>query len=369
MKKIYLGLLIIFALSAVPAMAAPAAPAKTAWKPATPAGYSPITWAAAPGIASFYKAPADNGAIDFLTRIYLPQNQINFILSTSTPLDIGSNDPSFSSGTATSGLPVIAPANAAATDIGAFQNLSFRRLVAETAKAIDPSIKFLWDVSFFNMKSPFTDLSMATKYTIGTSTFISSGSRSIPDLALARRMLIINNKIGTSSIKDFDSAVFTNPKSGDQAVEGFAPTIAKSDTAGGGAARLFLGVSNNGQELVIYCSQLATVKEASDALAAAGVSIDHQLEADGGGSASCGYNLPGQFFVEPSRSLPLLMGAKTIVARGVVTAKTMNVRSGPGTKYPIVTHLTKGAAIQALEDKNGWYRIGPGEWAIKTLIK
>lgn len=111
------------------------------------------------------------------------------------------------------------------------------------------------------------------------------------------------------------------------------------------------------------------MKEASNALAAAGASIDRQLEADGGGSASCGYNLPGQFFVEPTRSVPLLMGAKTIIARGTITTKDTNVRSGPGTKYSIIVKLPKGAAIQAFEEKNGWYRIGDGRWVIKTLIK
>ena len=109
--------------------------------------------------------------------------------------------------------------------------------------------------------------------------------------------------------------------------------------------------------------------EASNALVAAGVPVSQQLQADGGGSAACGYNLPGQFFVEPTRMLPLLMGAVTIVARGTATTNGLNVRKGPATKYSIIRKLNKGAPIVALEEKNGWYRIGPGEWVIKTLIK
>jgi rhodanese-related sulfurtransferase len=361
MKKIYLSLLILFALSAIPAMAA-TAPAKAAWKPILPKGYSPITWAGAPGVASFYQAPADNGAIDYLTRIYLPQNQINFIASTNTPANL-SNPIASSSQLLPSGL------TASPADISNFPNLSFKRLGAEAAKTLDSSIKFLWDAPFFNMHFPYSDLSMGVKYTIGTTTIISSGSRSVPDMALARRMLVINNQKGTALIKDFDSTIFTDSKSGDQAIEGFSPAVAKSDSASGAASRLFLGVSADGKELVVYCSQAATVKEASDALVLAGVSIDHQLEADGGGSAACGYNMPGQYFVEPTRSLPLLMGARTILARGTVTTQTINVRKGPGTKYPIVVKLIKGASIQALEEKNGWYRIGAGEWILKTLIK
>jgi Bacterial SH3 domain. len=119
----------------------------------------------------------------------------------------------------------------------------------------------------------------------------------------------------------------------------------------------------------VYCSQSATVKEASDALIAAGVASEKILEADGGASATCGYNLPGQFFVEPTRTLPLLMGAKNIIMRGKITSTTANVRSGPGTKYPIVAKLAKNDAITALGELSGWYRIGDGRWVIKTLIK
>ena len=355
MKKIYLALLIILALSAAAPALAATAPAKKVWKPIAPKGYAPITWASAPGIASFYRAAADNGALDFVTRIYLPQNQINFILSTSSPKIL------YSASTST--------ASTSGGDMTNFPNLSFKRLAAETAKIIDPAIKFLWDASFFNMKSPFSDLSMAAKYSVGTTTTISSGSRSVPDMALPRKMLLINNQTGRASIKDFDSSAFTSPKSGDQALEGFSPAVAKSDSAGGLASRLFLGVDTTNQELIIYCSQAATVNEASNALIAAGVPLANQLEADGGASAACGYNLPGQYFVEPTRSLPILMGAKTILARGTANAKTVNVRSGPGTKFPIVTHLTKGAPIIIYEEKSGWVRIGDKQWVIKTLIK
>jgi rhodanese-related sulfurtransferase len=356
MKKIYFCLVLALALTAAAPVWAATAPAKKVWKPIAPKGYAPITWASAPGIASFYQPPTDSGAIDFLTRIYLPQNQINFILATSSPKILNSTSTAIATGTS-------------GGDITNFPNLSFKRLAAETAKIIDPAIKFLWDVSFFNMKNNFSDLSMAAKYSVGTTTIISSGSRSVPDMALPRKMLLINNQTGRASIKDFDSSAFTSPKSGDQALEGFSPAVAKSDSAGGMASRLFLGVDTTNQELIIYCSQAATVNEASNALIAAGVPLDNQLEADGGASAACGYNLPGQYFVEPTRSLPILMGAKTILARGTANAKTVNVRSGPGTKYPIVAHLAKGAAIIAYGESNGWYRIGDGQWAIKTLIK
>ena len=356
MKKIYFGIAIILALSATPALGAAkkiVAPPKPAYKAVAPDGYTAITWTKAPGIASFFKAPLDNGAIDFLTRIYLPQNKIDFIASTNPPAN----------------QAAITDPGVASPDLSSFPNLSFTRLGAEAAKAVDTSIKFLWDAPFFNLGPVASDLSMAVKYTVGATTTISSGTRSVSDMALPRRMLTIDNKSGKATIADFDPAVFADNKSSDQALEGFAPAVVKTDGPGAGASRLFLGVSNDGQELMVYCSQLATVNEASAALTAAGAPPDHQLEADGGGSAACGYNLPGQFFVEPTRTLPLLMGAKTILLRGKVSGSTLNVRSGPSTKYPILTQLIKGAPIQVFGELNGWYRIGDGQWAIKTLIK
>ena len=143
MKKIYFSLMIVLVLTAaLPALAA-TAPAKKVWQPIAPKGYAPITWASAPGIASFYRAAADNGALDFVTRIYLPQNQINFILSTSSPKILNSASTS-----------TAITANTFGGDMTNFSNLSFKRLAAETAKIIDPAIKFLWDVSFLTVARP-----------------------------------------------------------------------------------------------------------------------------------------------------------------------------------------------------------------------
>jgi uncharacterized protein YgiM (DUF1202 family) len=354
MKKLYLSLLLLCLLSATPVLAATKSttPAKAIWKPQTPKSYTQITWAKAPGIASFFRTPEDSGTLDYITRIYLPQNQIGFIVSTSTPIDL-----TLTASTSTS------------TSTTELHNFSFERLGAEKTKALNPAVKFLWDAPFFNMKPLFSDLSMATKYSVDATTTISSGSRSVPDMSLARRMLLINNKTGTASIKDFDLDIFTDNKTSDQALEGFAPTVYKSDNTNAAASRLFLGVSKDGRELVVYCSQLATTDEASNALVLAGIPLENQLQADGGGSASCGYNLPGQFFVEPTRNLPMMMGAETILARGVITAKTANLRNGPTSKNKLVGQLAKGAPIRIFEEKNGWCRISKNEWLLKSLIK
>ncbi len=361
MKKYYLGLITLFFLSVAPVSAATVAKV-VVYKPITPVAYTPITWAKAPGINSYFRAPEGSGAIDFITRIYLPQNQINFVTATATPIN--------QTITVVDTETTVAPdSNTSSNDIGSYPSLAFKRLGAETAKNLTPNTKFLWDAPFFNMQPEFTDLSMALKYTNGTSTTITGGVRSLADLAHPRKMLVVNNQTGQATIKDFDSEYFINSTNGDLAIEGFAPTVAKSDNASGAASRLFVGVSSDGKELMVYCSQLATVGEASAALENAGASIDNQIQVDGGGSAACGYNLPGQYFVEPTRTLPLLMGAETILLRGNITLSNTKVRNGATAKSPIIKQLAKGVAVRVYEEKSGYYRISDKQWVLKTAVK
>lgn len=348
--------------------------AAAAWKPIAPEGYTLITWAKAPGIATFFKAPSGNGSIDFITRIYLPQNQIDFVASSTKPADWGITHPLFASEETARDIVTSTTDGTVATTTeqstaGFYHNFAFERIVAEASKSLVSGVQFLWNAPYFNIMNHITDLSMALKYTSGTTTLISTGSRPENDMAEGRRMLIVNNKKGIATISDFDEVAFVSSSLGDIGFEGFDPAVAKMDTASAATGRLFLGIATSSKELVVYCSQQATVEEASAALLAAGVPVDRQLEADGGGSASCGYNLPGHFFVEPTRMLPLLMGAKTIVGRGNPTTDGLNVRSGPSTKKAVVMKLNKSDAFIIYEEKNGWYRIGDGQWVKKTLVK
>lgn len=379
-KKLLLALAALFIFSASSAHAA-------TWKPATPEDYTSITWAKAPGIASYFKAPTGSGNLDFITRIYLPQNQIQFIASEKPPLDWGMANASFvvnmptefstPSGTPTTSTesqePVgtvtsITPTtNGPTGGINEFHNFAFPRFVSESSKTLAKGAKFIWNAPFFNITLATSDLSMAIKTTESGKTLISSGSRPPFDMAAERRMLLINNRTGKANIQAFDADIFVGNASGDVALESFAPDVGKSD--GAGTARLFVGVMPSKQEIVIYCSQSATVGEASRALTAAGVPVENQLQADGGGSASCGYNLPGQYFVEPGRTLPLMMGAFTMLGRGNPTTNGLNVRGGAGTTFKIVRKLNKTDVVTILEEKGTWYRIGEDEWVSKSLIK
>ncbi|MFA6105750.1 MAG: SH3 domain-containing protein [Patescibacteria group bacterium] len=373
--------LLLFVSFLVTFMAVQTGSAKAAtWKATTPEGYTPITWAGARGISTFMKAPEGNGHLDFLTVIYLPYNQIKFIASSTPKTDWGLGKPPFNPTVAASetttevqtdfvevtSTPEIA-ASSPATSTAEIHDWAFAKLQVERAKAANKNAKFIWNVPFFNVEIPVTDLSMSLKSSDTSGTYVTSGSRPDSDIAQLRQMLIINNAAGTSTISSFDENLFIND--GDQAVEGFDASITPkgSDSE---VARLFIGVKPGGKELIIYCSKGASPSEAREALLAAGVPVENQLQADGGGSATCAYNLTGQYFVEPGRTLPHLMGAFPIVSRGSVTEKGLNVRNAPNTKGKVLKKLNYKEPVIVYESKNGWLRISENnEWVFAKYIK
>ena len=368
MKKIIiLFYLTILILTALPAEAKTA----PAWKPTTPDGYLPITWVKAKGVASFMKAPTSNGYTDYITDIYLPYNQVQFISSSTPPVVWGPAQPPFDvlSTVSTNSDTTVSTTNITTPDT--IQDWAVTRMTVDTVKNTHPDVQFFWNVPFFNITTPVTDLSLSLKTTTADGTaFITSGSRPSNDMAENRRMLIINNTTASGLISDFDETTFASTTVGDQAVEGFSPFTAKTDGVGVATARLFIGVKPNGKELLIYCSRSASSQEASDALLNAGVPVENQLQADGGASAVCAYNLPGQYFVEPGRMLPYLMGATPILYRGTITTKGTKVRTGPSTKSSNIRSLSKGTHITVFQEKNGWARISSGqEWILASYIK
>jgi uncharacterized protein YraI len=70
------------------------------------------------------------------------------------------------------------------------------------------------------------------------------------------------------------------------------------------------------------------------------------------------------------KDIELAMGndPKPPYAAGKVTSKELNVRSGPGTSFNILTKLPLGAAVDVFEEKSGWLRIGAGRWVSKNFV-
>lgn len=52
----------------------------------------------------------------------------------------------------------------------------------------------------------------------------------------------------------------------------------------------------------------------------------------------------------------------------VVTADVLNVRSGPGTNYPVIAQLNKGAvvSVENIGGSNAWVEIAPDKWSAHT---
>ncbi len=59
-----------------------------------------------------------------------------------------------------------------------------------------------------------------------------------------------------------------------------------------------------------------------------------------------------------------------IIRDGVIeTSSSANVRSGAGSKFPVLRTLSDGANIEILEEYDGWYMIKKGEYVHSSLVK
>lgn len=47
----------------------------------------------------------------------------------------------------------------------------------------------------------------------------------------------------------------------------------------------------------------------------------------------------------------------------------LNVRAGAGMKYPVINQLKNGTKVTVYETKNGWGRIGSGQWCSMSYLK
>ncbi len=74
--------------------------------------------------------------------------------------------------------------------------------------------------------------------------------------------------------------------------------------------------------------------------------------------------VPGGFVYNAVDPLPLINSKKEppMNFEIVVICNSMNVRSGPGIGYQIVSGIFNGDRKPVFEERNGWYRIGTGKW-------
>lgn len=63
--------------------------------------------------------------------------------------------------------------------------------------------------------------------------------------------------------------------------------------------------------------------------------------------------------------------AKTKEYRVVLSdpSKVLNVRSGAGEEYPVITQLKNDTPVTVSEEKNGFGKIGEGKWVMMTKLK
>lgn len=66
---------------------------------------------------------------------------------------------------------------------------------------------------------------------------------------------------------------------------------------------------------------------------------------------------------------PAIPGTESADPKVVVTADTLNVRTGPGKEYPVARKIDKGVSVPLLEKKDDWIRIGDKEWVYADYVK
>lgn len=74
--------------------------------------------------------------------------------------------------------------------------------------------------------------------------------------------------------------------------------------------------------------------------------------------------VPGGYVYNAVDPLPLINPKKEVkmLFEIEIICHSMNVRTGPGIGYQIVGGVFYGDKKPVYEEKNGWYRIGPGQW-------
>lgn len=57
--------------------------------------------------------------------------------------------------------------------------------------------------------------------------------------------------------------------------------------------------------------------------------------------------------------------------QGTVTAKTLNVRAGPGDGFAVVGTLATGDAMEAVDEKGGWIRLRDDQpaWVVRAFVR
>lgn len=82
------------------------------------------------------------------------------------------------------------------------------------------------------------------------------------------------------------------------------------------------------------------------------------LSSDIVGSASkfAGYGVENVFITGPGIT-PTAGTVTTVSGTATVTGNSVNVRTGPGTNFPVVTQVNKGAVVTLKDSAFGWYRV------------
>lgn len=65
---------------------------------------------------------------------------------------------------------------------------------------------------------------------------------------------------------------------------------------------------------------------------------------------------------KPKKKATSSKSKKKSLGKITITVKSVNIRSGPGTKYKVIGWAMKGDTLTVYSEKNGWYSLGKGKY-------
>lgn len=113
----------------------------------------------------------------------------------------------------------------------------------------------------------------------------------------------------------------------------------------------------------------AVASDVTSASATGGGNNSVSASQTGGGDTYAGYS-PENMIV--TGMTPVAGTTMTTTGKGTVTGSSVNVRTGPGTNFPVVTKVNLGATVTVQDTAFGWYKValadGTTGWIASWLV-
>ena len=86
------------------------------------------------------------------------------------------------------------------------------------------------------------------------------------------------------------------------------------------------------------------------------------------GAFASGTLFPRYAGSNPGSDTPALDPEETVSYSATVTASALNVRTGPGSTYPVTKSIPRGTKVDVVSETGGWCKLSTGGWVSKSYL-